>query len=86
MKEQTTDEFISESIVRTKLLNARKTAGLTQSELAVKSGLSVSCISNMESMDSQQSPKLDSVVKYLEALGYRLTVIKQGDKLRTEGE
>ena len=86
MKEQTTDEFISESIVRTKLLNARKTAGLTQSELAAKSGLSISCISNMESMDSKQSPKLDSVVKYLEALGYRLTVIKQGDKLRTEGE
>lgn len=80
-KDQTTDEFISESIVRTKLLNARKSAGLTQSELANQAGLSVSCISNMESMDSQQSPKLDSVVKYLEALGYRLTIVKKGTKI-----
>lgn len=84
MKDQTTDEYISESIVKTKLLNARKSSGLTQSELANKSGLSVSCISNMESVDSDKSPNLGSVVKYLEALGYRLTVVKQGKRIGEE--
>ena len=69
-----TDAMINDKLLRMTLVNARKSANLTQKELAKLSGLSESCISNIESGESS-SPTLRSLVKYTTALGVELSVI-----------
>ena len=54
----------------------RKAKGLSQKELSAMSGLSVQCISDIESTNSG-NPTLRSMIKYLECLGYEMLFKKK---------
>lgn len=62
-----TDAMINDKILRLQLANARKSKNISQKELSKMSGLSESCISNIES-GSNNSPTLRSLIKYTTAL------------------
>lgn len=68
-----TDFLIMDKLIRMQLFNARKAKHLTQKQLAEISGLSESCISNIES-GSDQSPTLRSLVRYASALGIEIYI------------
>lgn len=68
-----TDAMISDKILRMQLANARKSKHISQKELSKLSGLSESCISNIESGESS-SPTLRSLVKYATALDIELSI------------
>ena len=68
-----TDAMINDKLLRMQLANARKSKNLSQKELAKLSGLSESCISNIESGESS-SPTLRSLVKYATALDIELSI------------
>jgi transcriptional regulator with XRE-family HTH domain len=68
-----TDAMIGDKLLRMALYNARKSKHISQKELAKLSGLSESCISNIESGESS-SPTLRSLIKYTTALGIELSV------------
>lgn len=58
------------------LLSARKTAGLTQEELAVRMGTTKSAISRLESSlrNEKHSPSFATLKKYAHACGKKLVV------------
>lgn len=58
------------------LLGARKTAGLTQEELAVRMGTTKSAISRLESSlrNEKHSPSFATLKKYAHACGKKLVV------------
>lgn len=68
------DAMISDKLLRMTLTNARKSKHISQKELAKLSGLSESCISNIESGESS-SPTLRSLIKYTTALDIELSII-----------
>lgn len=68
-----TDAMINDKIIRMQLTNARKAKHISQKELAKLSGLSESCISNIETGESS-SPTLRSLVKYTTALGIDINI------------
>lgn len=68
-----TDAMILDKLFRMELTNARKARRITQKELAKLSGLSESCISNIESGESS-SPTLRSLVKYANAIGVEIGI------------
>lgn len=72
MDKQNTEQFIYDKIARTKLKSLRKHMHMTRSQIAQLSGLSLPTISNIESESSKVSPRLDSVIAYLNALGYEM--------------
>ena len=74
-----TDAMIGDKLLRMELTNARKSKHISQKELAKLSGLSESCISNIESGESS-SPTLRSLIKYTTALGIELNVQFNGCK------
>jgi DNA-binding XRE family transcriptional regulator len=76
---QFANELDSEFELREKMTQARKAAGLTQKQLSMLSGLNRQAISRAES-DSDISPNLRTLVKYLNALGYKLDVVKIASK------
>ena len=67
------DALVADKLLRAQLTNIRKSKHLTQKELSVKSGLSESCISNIESGE-QSSPTLRSLIKYATALGAEIYI------------
>ena len=67
------DAMIDDKMLRIQLYNARKAKRISQKELSKLSGLSESCISNIESGESS-SPTLRSLIKYTNALGIELTI------------
>lgn len=74
MKEITnTDALVMDKMLRMQLANIRKSKHLTQKQLAEISGLSESCISNIES-GSDSSPTLRSLMRYAAGLGVDLYV------------
>ncbi|CAG37910.1 helix-turn-helix domain-containing protein [Desulfotalea psychrophila] len=58
--------------LRKQLIKLRKDAGFTQEELAELLGTKKSNISRLENVDSKISPKISTIEKYVEKLGYRL--------------
>lgn len=68
-----TDAMINDKMLRIQLTNARKSKHLSQKELSKLSGLSESCISNIESGESS-SPTLRSLIKYTTALDIELSI------------
>lgn len=68
-----TDAMINDKMLRIQLTNARKSKHISQKELAKLSGLSESCISNIESGESS-SPTLRSLIKYTTALDIELSI------------
>lgn len=63
-----TDALIADKMLRMQLTNIRKSKHITQKQLSEMSGLSESCISNIENGE-QSSPTLRSLIRYATALG-----------------
>lgn len=76
MENKEFDLFIEEKLARMQLADIRKSK-MSQKELSERSGLSINCISNIESGES--SPTLRSVMKYVSALGLNI-YIKTGEE------
>lgn len=76
-----TDAMISDKMLRMQLTNARKSKHISQKELSKLSGLSESCISNIESGESS-SPTLRSLIKYSTALDIELSINFKGKDLQ----
>ena len=72
---QAAEEFNAEYELRKKLVLARKEANLTQKELEQLSGLDQRTISRLE-VDGKISPSVKTLMKYLNALGYELDIVK----------
>lgn len=68
-----TDAMINDKMLRMQLSDARKSKHISQKELSKLSGLSESCISNIESGESS-SPTLRSLIKYTTALDIELSI------------
>lgn len=56
-----------------KLIEARKSKGMTQKELAERAGLKQSAIARMESL--RCVPQIDTLHKVLRPLGYKLDIV-----------
>lgn len=69
------DYEIEDRMIRMNLLSARKSAHISQQELAGRSGLALSTISAIES-NFDRSPTLESIIRYADAVGYTFTTIK----------
>ena len=70
-------EYEAVSVVynlRKKLIAMRKTAGLTQEELAEILSTKKSNISRLENVYSSSSPKLSTIEKYAQAVGYKIKI------------
>lgn len=65
---ENTNALISDRLLRMQLANIRKSKHLTQKQVSEITGLSESCISNIESSDTY-SPTMRSLMKYTSALG-----------------
>lgn len=70
------DELEEEYAALAALLNARKTAGLTQEELADRMGTTKSAISRLEASlrSEKHSPSFSTLKKYANACGKKLVV------------
>ena len=64
------EEFTRQYQFKKQLLELRKAQGLTQKDVALKSGLTQQMISRIERMD--YTPTLDTLFKYLKALNVNL--------------
>ena len=71
-----TEQFISTRLTKMQLSDLRKIKHLTQKELSMITGLSVQCISDIESENSG-NPTLKSLIKYLDCLGYEICFQKK---------
>ena len=60
--------------LRRKLIGIRKTAGLTQEELAEILNTQKSNISRLENVNSSSSPKLSTIEQYAQAVGYKVEI------------
>ena len=68
-----TECSIQDKLIRMQLADIRKSKHLTQEELSKKSGLSKSCISNIES-GANSSPTLRSLIRHVNALGVNIFI------------
>lgn len=66
-----TEQYISKRLTKMQLADMRKMKHFTQKELSEISGLSIQCISDIESENSG-NPTLKSLIKYLDCLGYEM--------------
>lgn len=73
MTNSNTENLIQDKLLRMQLTNIRKSKKFTQEEMSKRSGLSLSCISNIESGESS-SPTLRSLIKYANALGVEIFI------------
>lgn len=69
---QYVEEFNQEYELIQSLVKARKEAGLTQKEVAQKSGLTQQMVSRIEKID--YSPTLANLMKYINAIGVMLNI------------
>lgn len=65
--------MIADKLLRMQLADIRKSKHLTQKDVSMLSGLSESCISNIETGE-QSSPTLRSLIKYMSALNIELYI------------
>jgi len=70
---ETYEEFDAECNLRRELANARKEQDITQKELCERTGLIQQAISRIEK-DNDISPSLKNLIKYVNAIGYELTL------------
>lgn len=76
-KREVRDEYEAISLaydLRKKLIALRKTAGLTQKELAEILKTQKSNISRLENVNSPSSPKLSTIEEYAQAIGYKVEI------------
>lgn len=67
------DSMIADKLLRMQLADIRKSKHLTQKDVSRLSGLSESCISNIETGE-QSSPTLRSLIRYMAALNIELYI------------
>lgn len=67
------DQFNAECKLRNELIKARKQNNLSQIQLKELTGLTQQTISRIES-NSDISPSLKNLIKYVDAIGYELTL------------
>lgn len=65
------EEYISKRLTKMQLGSLRKAKHMTQKDLSTLTGLSVQCISDIESENSG-NPTLKSLIKYLDCLGFEI--------------
>lgn len=70
------EQYISKRLTKMQLADLRKIKHLTQKEMSAITGLSIQCISDIESEDSG-NPTLKSLIKYLDCLGYEIAFQKK---------
>ena len=70
------EQFLSKRLTKMQLSELRKSKGLSQKAIAEMSGLSVQCISDIESFNNC-NPTLRSMIKYLDCLGYEIAFQKK---------
>ena len=70
---ETYEEFQAECKIRRELAEARKKKNITQTELKERTGLTQQVISRIEK-DNDISPSLKNLIKYVNAIGYELTL------------
>ena len=70
------EEYISRRLTKMQLGDLRRIKHLTQKQVADMTGLSVQCISDIESEDSG-NPTLKSLNRYLECLGFEIAFQKK---------
>lgn len=70
------EQYISRRLAKMELSELRKSKGISQKEMSRVSGLSVQCISDIESVNSG-NPTLRSIVRYLDCLGYEICFQKR---------
>ena len=70
------DQFEAECALRRELANARKNNNLSQSQLKELTGLTQQSISRIEA-NSEISPSLRNLIKYVTAIGYELKLEKR---------
>ena len=66
--------FEAEMAFKQELINARKSAALTQQEVSRITGLSQQAVSRME---KSASGTIGTIIRYLDSLGYSLTIRKK---------
>lgn len=76
MFNQNAEQYIMEQLVKIELADIRKMNHMTQQDMSKLSGLSVQCISDIESQN-KGNPTLRSLNKYLNCLGYELNFQKK---------
>jgi len=73
-----TDEELAEIDLKVqlvgKLIEARESRGITQKQLAEMTGLKQEAISRLET--SKATPRIDTLLKLLVPLGYKLEIVK----------
>lgn len=67
-----TEVFLQDKFLRMKLADIRRSKGYTQKEIAEKSGLSSTTISNIESGENSYTTR--SLIMYAESLGYEISI------------
>lgn len=72
------DTMIDTKLLRTELAELRKTKHLTQAQVAERSGLSKSTVSNIESGE-EKGVTLASIMKYVRAIDASLFVKSKGE-------
>lgn len=60
--------------IKKRLIAARVSKGITQEEIAKKIGTSKSNISRLESLNNNYMPNLNTLIKYVNALGLKLDI------------
>lgn len=73
MDNTNTEFLIQDKLIRMQLTDIRKSKHLTQKQMSELSGLSASCISNIESGENS-SPTLRSLIRYANALGVNIFI------------
>jgi len=68
------DRLAPEYELRGQLINARMRAGLTQEEVANRMGTTKSAVCRLESVTSKNSPSIQTLLKYAQAVGSELKI------------
>lgn len=72
-----TDVYIDTQVLKTELLEARKSKKLTQAQVAEKAGISLPTVTRIES-GKDKGVTLDSIMRYLRAIDYSLFIKNRG--------
>lgn len=68
------DRLTPEYELRGQLINARMRAGLTQEEVAQRMGTTKSAVCRLESVSSKNSPSIQTLLRYAQAVGSELKI------------
>lgn len=78
------EEIRIESEIIQATIEARKKGKITQEELSKKTGLKQSAIARVES--GTHSPTMQTMIKYLYAIGYTLQVVPTNNRKKTNNK